>query len=95
MIGPQRTSETRSIARTLQIALLGLTVALAVIGAGGIAALYNARQDYEDKLIEASTLEVDAANLMAATVALEANLAQPRSREDCNIRPGSSEKLHQ
>ncbi len=93
MIGPQRTSETRSIARTLQIALLGLTVALAVIGAGGIAALYNARQDYEDKLIEASTLEVDAANLMAATVALEANLAQPRSRRTATFVQGAAKSF--
>ncbi len=80
MIGPQPTSEKRSIARTLRLSLLGLTIALAIIGAIGIAALYDARQAYEDELSAASALEVSAANLLASTVALEANLARPRSR---------------
>ncbi len=80
MIGPQPTSEKRSIARTLRLSLLGLTIALAIIGAIGIAALYDARQTYEDELSAASALEVSAANLLASTVALEANLARPRSR---------------
>lgn len=70
----------RSIARTLRLALLGLTVLLAVIGAFGIAALYDARQRYEDELAATSAREVAAANLLASAVALEANLAQPRSR---------------
>jgi len=69
------------IARTLRIALLGLTIVLAIIGAVGIAALYDARQSYEDDLSAASSLEVAAANLLSATVALQANLARPRSRE--------------
>jgi signal transduction histidine kinase len=80
MIGMAASSEKRSIARTLRVALLGLTIALAVIGAIGIAALYDARQRYEDELSAASSLEVAAANLLASTVALEANLARPRSR---------------
>ena len=73
-------STRRSIARTLRVALLGLTIALALIGAIGIAALYDARQQYEDRLSATSELEVAAAELLAATVALEANLARPRSR---------------
>ncbi|MDP1847491.1 MAG: ATP-binding protein [Solirubrobacteraceae bacterium] len=80
MIGPRDPSGRRSIAGTLQLSLLGLTVVLAVIGAIGIGALYQARQDYEDELAQASALEVASANLLAATVALEANLARPRSR---------------
>lgn len=80
MIGAPGRSEKRSIARTLRLALLGLTIALAVIGAIGIAALYDARQRYEDELSAASALEVAAANLLASTVALEANLARRRSR---------------
>ncbi|MDX6721559.1 MAG: hypothetical protein QOJ63_3813 [Solirubrobacteraceae bacterium] len=71
-----------SIARTLRVALLGLTVGLAVIGAIAIAALYDARQRYEDRIVETSALEVAAANLLSAGVALEANLARtqtPRS----------------
>jgi len=71
----------RSIARTLRIALLGLTVVLALIGAIGIAALYDTRQQYEDRLTATSALEVAAANLLSATVALEANLARPRSSQ--------------
>ena len=53
---------------------------LAIIGAVGIGALYDARQQYEDQLSAASSLEVASANLLAATVALEANLTRPRSR---------------
>ncbi|MEA2245326.1 MAG: hypothetical protein QOD24_4882 [Solirubrobacteraceae bacterium] len=80
MIGTGPAPHGRSIARTLRIALLGLTIVLAIIGAVGIAALYDARQQYEDQLSAASSLEVASANLLAATVALEANLTRPRSR---------------
>ncbi|HEY0344879.1 MAG TPA: ATP-binding protein [Solirubrobacteraceae bacterium] len=80
MIGTDPAPHGRSIARTLRIALLGLTIVLAIIGAVGIAALYDARQQYEDQLSASASLEVASANLLAATVALEANLARPRSR---------------
>ncbi len=80
MIGARDDTGRRSIAGTLQLALLGLTIVLAIIGAIGIGALYEARQDYENEVAEASALEVASANLLAATVALEANLARPRSR---------------
>ena len=80
MIGVRDASGKPSIAGTLQVGLLGLTIVLAIIGAVGIAALYDARQKYEDEVAEASALEVSAANLLASTVALEANLARPRSR---------------
>jgi signal transduction histidine kinase/CheY-like chemotaxis protein/HAMP domain-containing protein len=80
MIGTDAMPGGRSIARTLRVALLGLTVLLAIIGALGIASLIDARQQYEDRLTAASSLEVSSANLLAATVALEANLATTRSR---------------
>ncbi|HUR87022.1 MAG TPA: ATP-binding protein [Solirubrobacteraceae bacterium] len=80
MIGIASAPQGRSIARTLQISLLGLTILLAIIGAIGIGALYDARQNYEDDLGAASSLEVSTANLLAATVALEANLARRRTR---------------
>ncbi|MFP5365171.1 MAG: ATP-binding protein [Thermoleophilia bacterium] len=80
MIGRSQPSAKRSIARTLRLSLLGLTIALAVIGAIGIAALYDARQTYEDETAAASAVEVAAANLLASTVALEANLARTRSQ---------------
>jgi signal transduction histidine kinase/HAMP domain-containing protein len=76
-VSPRR----RSIARTLRIALLGLTIALAVIGAIGIAALYNARQDYENSLSSTAALEVAAVNLGSAAIALEANLTRPKSAQ--------------
>jgi signal transduction histidine kinase/DNA-binding NarL/FixJ family response regulator/HAMP domain-containing protein len=82
-----------SIARTLQLALLGLTIALAVIGAIGIAALYDARQQYEDRLAASSALEVAAANLLTATVALESNLARPRSRSGARFVASAARAL--
>ena len=39
-----------SIARSLRLALIALTLALAVIAALGVASLYNSRQSYESKL---------------------------------------------
>jgi signal transduction histidine kinase len=80
MIGAPATPGKGSIARILRLSLLGLTIVLAIIGAIGIAALYDARQAYEDELAAASALEVAAANLLASTVALEANLARTRTR---------------
>jgi signal transduction histidine kinase len=80
MIGRDFAPHGRSIIRTLQVALLGLTIGLAIIGAIGIATLYDARQQYEDRLSATWSLEVSSANLLAATVALEANLAHQRSQ---------------
>ena len=80
MIRAPASSEPRSISRTLRLALLGSTIVLAIIGAIGIAALYDTRQRYEDELAAASALEVSAANLLASSIALEANLARSRSR---------------
>jgi len=80
MIRPGRRYAQGSIARTLRVALLGLTVALAIIGAVGVAALYDSRQAYEDTLSETSALEIGAANLLSTATALEANLARLRSR---------------
>ncbi len=81
MIGPtdKRTGRL-SLARTLRVSLLGLTIVLAIIGAFGVAALYDSRQQYEDSLTETSAVEVGAANLLTATVALEANLGRQRSQ---------------
>ena len=58
-----------SIARLLRLALVGLTVALAVIAALGIASLYNARQRYENTLIASSSLATATANLQSAGIA--------------------------
>jgi signal transduction histidine kinase len=89
-VSPRR----RSIARTLRIALLGLTVGLAVIGAIGIAALYNARQDYEDSLSDTSALEVASATLLTAAVALEANLTRPQTPQATGFVARSARALN-
>jgi signal transduction histidine kinase/CheY-like chemotaxis protein/HAMP domain-containing protein len=60
-----------SIARSLRLALIALTVALAVIAALGTASLYNSRQSYENTLSRASSLSIAAANLAAAAIAEE------------------------
>jgi two-component system phosphate regulon sensor histidine kinase PhoR len=58
-----------SIARSLRLALIGLTVVLAVVAALGVSSLYNARQQYEDTLAETSELSIAAANLVATGIA--------------------------
>src|SRR5579862_9129620 len=55
-----------SIARSLRLALVALTVALALVAALGIASLYNARQRYENRLTQTSSLATAGANLAAA-----------------------------
>src|SRR3954466_7722265 len=41
-----------TIARSFRLALLGLTLTLAVLAGAGVARLYDARQRYEDRLGE-------------------------------------------
>ncbi len=63
-----------SIARSVQVALLGLTIALTAIAAVGVGALYASRQDYEDQLSAGLGLQAGAAQLLAAGVVEEATL---------------------
>jgi signal transduction histidine kinase/CheY-like chemotaxis protein/HAMP domain-containing protein len=63
-----------SLARSLLIGLVGLTIALSVVAGLGVAGLYGARQDYEDQLALAYTVEVSAANMLAAGVIEESVL---------------------
>jgi signal transduction histidine kinase/HAMP domain-containing protein len=67
-----------SIARSLRLALISLTLVLAVVAAVGVAGLYRARQHYEDMLIESSSLATAAANLAAAGVTEEEVLRDAR-----------------
>ncbi len=67
-----------SIARLLRLALVGLTVALAVLAALGISSLYSARQRYEHTLASSSALAVAAANLESAAIAQQAVLRDVR-----------------
>jgi signal transduction histidine kinase/HAMP domain-containing protein len=67
-----------SIARSLRLALVGLTVALAVVAALGVASLYRARQRYETTLSASSSLATAAANLQTAAVAEQEVLREVR-----------------
>jgi signal transduction histidine kinase/CheY-like chemotaxis protein len=69
-----------SIARSVQLALLGLTIALTAIAGFGVGALYSSRQHYEDQLAHAFEVKASAGNLLAASVVEEATLrATPSS----------------
>lgn len=71
------------LARTIVVALVGLTVALAVTAALAVAGLYESRQDYEDRLAATYEAEVATANLLAAGILEEAVL---RARADRQAR---------
>jgi signal transduction histidine kinase/CheY-like chemotaxis protein len=66
-----------SLARSFQFALVGLTLVLAVIAAFGIAALYDARQRYEDRLAATYELQSAGSRLLAAGVVAEAARRTP------------------
>ncbi len=55
-----------TIGRTLRLALIGIALTLAVIAALGIGSLFDARQDYEDKLERTYQLEAAGARLAAS-----------------------------
>ena len=67
-----------SIARSLRLALVAMTVALAVVAALGIASLYSARQRYENRLTQTSSLAIAGANLASAGIAEEEVLRDAR-----------------
>jgi signal transduction histidine kinase/CheY-like chemotaxis protein len=57
-----------SIARSLRLALAGLTVVLAVVAVLGLGSLYSSRQRYDDTLVHTSQLASAAANLATAGI---------------------------
>ena len=67
-----------SIARLLLVALLGLTVVLAIVAALGVSSLYDARRDYEDAIARTYAAEAATANVLAAGVVEEAILRSDR-----------------
>ncbi len=68
-----------TLARSLRLALLGLTVVLASVAAGGVAYLYSSRQTYEDRQADAYQLQTAASRLLAAQV-VEADILRARER---------------
>ena len=75
-----------SIARTLLIALIGLTLVLAGVAGLSVASLYDARQTYEERLANSYATEVATANLLAAGVIEEAVLRNEGSTDDSRAR---------
>jgi signal transduction histidine kinase/DNA-binding response OmpR family regulator len=71
-----------SIARSVQLALLGLTIALTAIAGFGVGALYSSRQHYEDQLARAFEVKAAAGKLLAASVVEEATLRAGTGSED-------------
>jgi signal transduction histidine kinase len=67
-----------SIARSLLLTLIVLTLGLAVLAAVGVASLYQARQNYENTLASSSELATAGANLLAAGAVEEEALRAPR-----------------
>ena len=57
-----------SIARSLGIALIALTIALALVAATGVMSLYRARQHYETTLAQTSEASTAVANLTSAGI---------------------------
>jgi len=57
-----------SIARSLRLALTGLTLILAAVAALGVSSLYSTRQRYDDQLVATSQLATAAANLASAAI---------------------------
>ncbi|MDQ6834780.1 MAG: ATP-binding protein [Actinomycetota bacterium] len=58
-----------SIARSLRLALTGLTIVLAAVATADVVSLYQARQSYENALARTSSLSTAAANLTSAGIA--------------------------
>ncbi len=75
-----------SIAKSLRLALIALTLALALIAALGVASLYNSRQSYENKLERTSALATAAANLAGAGIAEEEVLRDARGPQAAAVR---------
>ncbi len=75
-----------SIARSLRLALVALTLALAVVVALGIASLYNSRQSYENKLERTSSLATAGANLASAGIAEEEVLRDAHGPQGATAR---------
>jgi signal transduction histidine kinase/CheY-like chemotaxis protein/HAMP domain-containing protein len=75
-----------SIARSLRVALIALTLVLAAVAALGVSSLYSARQHYENALTQSSSLSTAAANLAAAGIAEEEVLRDARGPSAANVR---------
>ena len=73
-----------SIGRAVRVGLLGVTLLLGAISAFAVAGIFDARQDYEDKLADSYELQVSAGRLLTAgvleTAVLDGGASAPRAR---------------
>ncbi|HYH59840.1 MAG TPA: ATP-binding protein [Thermoleophilaceae bacterium] len=74
-----------SIGRAVRAGLFGVTVLLGVVSALAVAGIFEARQDYEDKLADSYELQVSAGRLLTAGV-LEAAVLQRRDARAVRAR---------
>ncbi len=79
------TRRRRSLARSLTVALVGLTVVLALAAAAGIGGIYSARQDYEDALARTYSLGA-ASSAMFASGVVEQAVLQSRAGGTASLR---------
>lgn len=78
--GPREVLRRLPLAPTLTLALLGLTLVLALVAALGIGNLYETRQDYEDALARSYELESASSRLLAAGVIEETSFRERGAR---------------
>ena len=79
-----------SIGRAVRVGLLGVTLLLGAVSAFAVAGIFEARQDYEDKLADSYDLQVSAGRLLTAGV-LEAAVLQRRGERAERARELASE----
>ena len=79
-----------SIARSMRVALLGLALVLAVVAGLGVAGLYSARQDYEDRLANGYGLQASGGPAARGRRRRRGVEARPRARRPSGrSRPSS------
>jgi len=74
-----------SIGRAVWVGLLGVTLLLGAISALAVAGIFQARQDYEDKIADSYDLQVSAGRLLTAGV-LEAAVLERRGERAVRAR---------
>ena len=74
-----------SIGRAVRVGLLGVTLLLGAVSAFAVAGIFDARQDYEDKLADSYELQVSAGRLLTAGV-IEAAVLERRDQRAARAR---------
>ena len=91
IVGPMR---KLSIGRAVWVGLLGVTLVLGAISAFAVAGIFDARQDYEDKLADSYDLQVSAGRLLTAGV-LETAVLERRGERAARARALAQEAFEE